>query len=150
MNDATRQAFLDLANKMTREAPRPGDLISRPGLKKHSGIFIGELPDFLSSEPTLGPRVVHNMPDTGVQVVSLAEFSNGQRVTVERRAPDHARSVIVQRALASVGRPYNVGLYNCEHLATHAFDGQPRSPQVEEGAVSAVKLAIEFIRLLDQ
>ena len=92
----------------------------------HYGIYIGP---YLWLEHA----VVHNDKNGGVQVVDLDTFANGRSVAIEARVIGRwwERRVVADRALALVGREYDLFNFNCEHLVSFAQTGVARSPQVE-------------------
>lgn len=99
------------------ERPRPGDILSRPkGPVTHVGVLLD------------GGLVLHNTPRRGEHVSTLAEFSRGHPVSVQR-LDDSARLRLLARARAR-DADYHLLRNNCEHTCYRALDGEPRSPQL--------------------
>jgi hypothetical protein len=88
--------------------------------------------------------MVHNSKrGGGVCEVSLEEFSGGNPVFLNRRAPspEYAEAV-VSRAYSLLGKPYNAVFHNCEHFTTWAFTGVPKSEQLQAlGWIAAIGIA---------
>ena len=96
---------------------RPGDIVRRPkGPVTHVGIVLDD------------GRVLHNTPSRGEHVSTLAAFSRGQPLRVER-LDDSERQLLLARTRSS-GQRYNLLRNNCEHTYYRNRDGEPRSPQV--------------------
>lgn len=96
--------------------------VSRPKLAgpgTHAGVM---LPD---------GRIAH-MQQTGVCIVSLAEFSQAREVTFGKAVPADRHHQVQWRAQMSLGStsPYDLLNRNCEHYASWLMDGKSESPQV--------------------
>ena len=107
-----------------------GDKIWRRGPLdvKHYGVYVGPR----------GPRgedVVHNEKLGGVVWTFLDDFAAGRPVYVETRAAPGDAENVVHRAVALIGRRFDLLLFNCEHAATAAQEGQPRSGQLQTAAL---------------
>ena len=105
-------------------------LVSRPKLSgpgTHVGVI---LPD---------GRVAH-MQQTGVQITTLEEFSQGRKLTYSKAVPAHLHLQVLWRAQMSVGNtsPYDLLNRNCEHYASWVLDGKPESPQLNAAIVFAL------------
>lgn len=97
--------------------PLPGDIVSRPkGLVTHVGLMLD------------GGRVLHNTPDRGEHVSTLAEFSRGRAVSVERLERSERLRLLARASTG--GRGYHLLQRNCEHTLYRAREGRPRSPQL--------------------
>jgi hypothetical protein len=109
------------------EKLRPGDhLVTSRGVYTHHGIYIGRW------------KVIHYAGWGGVvksgpvEVVPLAEFTQGQRVWVRQESKDaFSRARIVERAHSRLGEAlYDFQKNNCEHLATWCVTGKSESWQL--------------------
>jgi hypothetical protein len=80
--------------------------------------------------------VVHNDKFGGVVLSTLEEFSDNQPVHIHKKAPDDyfVRTMIKGRAMALLGKKYDLLTFNCEHLANLVQSGKSESPQLQ-GAV---------------
>ncbi len=90
------------------------------GVGKHLGVQISE------------NLVVHNTPESGPRVVSLAEFSQGRHVKEIKRASPAQYREIIKRVIESTSNPskYHLLDWNCESLATWLLGEKPHSPQI--------------------
>ena len=105
---------------------RPGDVVRRPkGPVDHVGVVLD------------GGQVLHNVPGRGEHVSSLAEFSAGKPVSVDR-ADTSQRLRTLAGAQRVGGRDYDLLRNNCEHTVSRARDGREASPQLAEYALGAV------------
>ncbi|HSG90129.1 MAG TPA: hypothetical protein VLA56_13030 [Pseudomonadales bacterium] len=106
---------------MTRSAAglRPGDIVKRPkGPVTHVGVVLD------------GGLVLHNTPERGEHVSTLAEFSRGRPVRVERPDDSERLRLLASATASARSRRYHLLQNNCEHTLYRARDGRPRSPQV--------------------
>ena len=95
----------------------PGDVVRRPkGPVTHVGIVLDN------------GMVLHNSPSRGEHVSTLAEFSRGRPVSVERLGTSE-RLRLLARA-GSQGQRYDLLRNNCEHTYYRSREGRPRSPQL--------------------
>lgn len=81
----------------------------------------------------LGMTVVaHNSKDRGVELVPLGAFARGGHVVVESRVDGRlaVQQTVVARALAHLGKGYDLLNFNCEHYASLVQTGRPSSPQL--------------------
>lgn len=105
-----------------------GDKLRVPGFlgALHYGIYVGRTQGMLHG-------VVHNAKGHGVVLSEFREFAAGRPVVIETRVAGgwRAEQVVARRALALVGKEYDLLNFNCEHAATLAQTGRARSPQVE-------------------
>jgi hypothetical protein len=89
-----------------------------------------------------GDRVVHASGRVGrVVIEDVGTFSRGRRVYWRGYPGALPRDLVVERALALVGQPYDVFGLNCEHLAELAHGRPAKSPQLRLGAVALGALA---------
>ncbi|MCC6651557.1 MAG: hypothetical protein IT348_10460 [Candidatus Eisenbacteria bacterium] len=98
--------------------------------KKHYGVCTGYGGD---GEPWW----VHNTRAGGVVHTTRKAFAGNRAIYVEQRAKPGTEALVAARALALVGRRYDMFLFNCEHAANLAANGQAESKQVQQGAVVA-------------
>lgn len=91
--------------------------------------------------------VAHNMKDKGVVQSYWLDFSEGQPVSLHRRAesPMQVRQIL-QRVYGNLGARYSLMNQNCQHFASFAFTGKAESPSVKAvGGISLLAaLAILF------
>lgn len=105
-----------------------GDLLYRnKGFVDHAAIYIG------------GDMVIHNSPSNGTEIISLAEYREGKKVSVMRIGYDSI-DLLSQRIhqILSEGAGYNAAFENCEHLATFILFGRKFSPQKQAALIGAV------------
>lgn len=115
--------------------PSNGDLCWREGqvVKRHYGVC-HVAPD--------GQRwFVETTAGKGVRWATWAEFSLGKPVYVELAATPGEGDVVVTRAAAELGRPYDLFQANCEHLARGAATGVRESPQLQKAFLGAALAA---------
>jgi hypothetical protein len=75
--------------------------------------------------------VIHASKTLGhVVEESLENFTEGRSVLVESLPGMWQGQAIVGRARTYLGRRYELGNFNCEHLVTLALGGKPDSPQL--------------------
>jgi hypothetical protein len=73
--------------------------------------------------------VAHNSKGKGVVQSLWLDFSEGQPVTLHRRATSQMHvHEILQRVYANLGQPYLLLAQNCQHFASLAFTGKAESP----------------------
>lgn len=73
--------------------------------------------------------VAHNSKGKGVVQSSWLDFSEGQPVTLHRRAASRMHvHQILQRVYKNLGQPYLLLAQNCQHFASLAFTGKAESP----------------------
>ena len=110
----------------------PGDVLSRrKGLVQHKGIALGD------------GRVLHNTPFRGEHITSEAEFSAGQRVSVDRQSR-LARSRALAYAEHARSDRYNLLTNNCEHTVNRLTEGRAHSPQLKRWVAGVGLGAIAF------
>lgn len=102
----------------------------------HEAIYVGALLGLA------GVWVVQNTPDRGVHLAPYEEFANDQPVRLITRAMDGP--LVVERALARIGRTYSLLGYNCQDFAREALFGTASSPE-REGVVVLGLLATIFV-----
>ncbi len=120
-----------------------GDKCWVQGSKKHYGVCTG-----LGADGQLW--FVHNTPTGGVEHTNVTAFAWGRPIHVEQRAAPGMEAVVVARALALIGRQYNLLFFNCEHLANLAANGKAESPQVQQGVVLTSIIGGFVLALLNQ
>lgn len=115
----------------------------------HYGIDIGDgTVVHLATEPEEGPTVCNQaFPDPkgsemSVQRVSVEDFAKGATVSVEQVDKPLSPDVVVERAIAAVGkRGYHLVNANCEHFARLIKTGKSNSVQVDMCVRSIVRTA---------
>ncbi len=106
-----------------------GDVLMRPkffGLVQHRGVFVG------------GNAVLTNTPGKGEHLVTVDEFSAGERITPHRSGANPLDVLARGRRILANPRKYDPILRNCEHTTTELTDGKAKSPSlIFVGAVAA-------------
>jgi len=124
---------------------KPGDSVTVPkssfNLVQHYAVYLG-----YDNEGT--HWMIENVAGRGVVLTRAADFFTANPL-VNKVVPfggtNEERRQLVQKALYSVGQPYHLINYNCEHFATSLQTGTGRSRQVEVGFFAALLLlAIGF------
>lgn len=113
----------------------------RSGLTKHYAICTGH-------SPSGRPCFVHNTPAGGVEHVLEETFAKGRPIYIEQRAQPGQEESVAARALALVGRQYDLLGFNCEHVANFAANGRAESGQVRRALVSVAGAVV--VALLNQ
>lgn len=121
---------------------KPGDTIMVPkswlNLVPHYAVYLGY--------DQLGTHwIIENIIGAGVRLITVDDFfaANPAVHKITRfTGANTERKTLVEKALASVGRPYNLIVYNCEHFAEELHTGVPRSRQVEKTLIGAFALLI--------
>ena len=105
----------------------------------HVGIYVGR-------RRFDGCDVVHNDKGNAVILSSQADFAQGSRIQIWKKASGNGleREAIANRALALLGRRFDLITFNCEHAANLAQNGRAESPQL----VGAAFLALALVGLL--
>lgn len=102
----------------------------------HVGIFVGAVR--LADGTIVERAVVHNSKVHGSVVLDTVEgFAVNGRVEIVQRAIPGTEHDVVQRALALLGRAYDLTDFNCEHAANLAQTGVASSPQLSGWAFAA-------------
>lgn len=123
---------------------KPGDAIvtcfqeKMAGLKSlfHYIVFLG------------GNQAVHNMPDTGVCLITMEEVAVQYKVVdrVERFSGGLTElQAMYERVQETLGKPYDLLSFNCESLANYLRFGKPTSKQVISIAVMFFFLVVAII-----
>ena len=96
----------------------------------HAGVYVG--PVRFADGRYVEHAVVHNSKALGGVVVEPWESycPSGARCAVVQRAVPGTEDLVVQRALALVGKTYDLLHFNCEHAASLAQTGAATSPQL--------------------
>lgn len=120
---------------------KPGDEVVLPksnfNIVQHHAVYIGA--DYSGSH-----WMVENKIGQGVVLTHVDLFfrTNPSLTRINKfHGSGYERKVLVQKALKSVGKPYNLINYNCEHFSNDLRNGMPRSRQVESiglGLIAAV------------
>ncbi len=93
---------------------------------RHFGIDVGDGSVVHLATKARGDRTME------VQRVSLAQFSEGHKVRIERVTESYQPQQVAQRALQAVGQTdYHLVLGNCEHFARGCKTGRQVSHQTE-------------------
>jgi hypothetical protein len=126
---------------------KPGDAIvcscreKMAGLKSlfHYIVFLGE------------NQAMHNMPETGVSLISMDEVAEHYREVhrVERfEGDENALQALYERATEVLGKSYNLFSFNCESLANYLRYGKATSKQVIAFAVMFVLAVVALIAFI--
>lgn len=120
---------------------QPGDRVVVPKsawqLVQHHALYLGydDFGNHYMSENVIG---------VGVKLTRVADFFHGvpEVTRIEPyRGSNYERRLVVERALAKLGQPYNLISYNCESFVNDALYHQPKSAQVANVA-GALGLAL--------
>ena len=116
----------------------PGDILKRskaPGVI-HVGVYLGN------------DKVLHNAPATGECVCSVEEFSNGEKLNIEK-PPYYLRLTILNNAALLLQSPsdYNLLINNCEHTVSKVVTGVARSEQLAAWGFGLLILSGAFLLL---
>ena len=105
-----------------------GTLLFRSkGIFEHVGVYVG-----------FG-RVVHTIPETGVNVVSIDEFGDGNCIrVVDVDDIDSATLSSRINEVLSGDNAYSLSKRNCQHIANYIISGNKKSPQLRWSITSAV------------
>lgn len=112
----------------------PGDVVRRrKGAVWHWGVCIQE-------------GIVHNTPEKGEHISSLAEFADVQQIEVFR-PHDINRHEIISRAYEIVNNPsdYQYLWRNCEHTVTEIIKGEAMSQTVKSLATLAFIISSAYL-----
>lgn len=104
-----------------------GSLLFRSkGIVVHVGIYLGF------------NRVMHSVPETGIAIVGVKEFSAGKNVRVVK-AEDVDELTLSARIkeLVSGNTEYSLSDRNCQHIANYILTGRKKSPQLRWSVASA-------------
>ncbi len=109
-------------------------LIKRGEFYDHVGIFMGD------------GNVVHNSKK-GKRVIKspTSEFADGKQIEVYDKIKSENMQDVCKKALSSVGTPYNVVSYNCEHFANDMHGKGKKSEQVEQAATALGGMALTYL-----
>lgn len=104
----------------------PGTVVSIPVFLfyRHKGVV---------SERSYGgkPMVIACSAKTGkVQEETWDAFAEGKDVTMEGHLGRLHPLAVVQRARGSIGKRYDLFVWNCEHFVFYAHGLEPQSPQL--------------------
>jgi Permuted papain-like amidase enzyme, YaeF/YiiX, C92 family len=128
---------------------RPGDEIIVPksplNMIQHHAIYIGR-------DQGSADWIVENKLGEGVRTTTAAEFFDGvnQINQINRfQGSDYERALLIERALNSVGKAYNLIQFNCEHLTSELRTGLSVSKQVGIFALGIVGLLVIGALLAD-
>jgi len=121
---------------------KPGDSVTVPksafNMVQHYAVYLGY--DYEGTH-----WMIENVAGRGVVLTRAVDFFTANP-SVNKVVPfggtNEERRLIVQKALYSVGQPYNLINYNCEHFATGLQTGKARSRQVEVAFIAAALLLV--------
>lgn len=109
---------------------QPGDRVVVPKsawqLVQHHALYLGcdDFGNHYMSENVIG---------VGVKLTRVTDFFHGEP-EVTRIEPytgsNYERRLVVERALAKLGQPYNLINYNCESFVNDVLHHEPKSAQV--------------------
>ncbi len=105
-----------------------GTLLFRSkGVVEHVGVYVG-----------FG-RVIHTIPETGVNVVSIDEFGDGKSIrVVDVDDIDSATLSSRINEVLSGDITYSLSKRNCQHVANYIISGNKKSPQLRWSITSAI------------
>ncbi|MFA1559712.1 hypothetical protein GNP82_10775 [Aliivibrio fischeri] len=107
-----------------------GDLLYRSKLLvEHAGIYLGK------------GQVLHNSPDSNVEICALKEYANGKpvKVVLSHLSEEQKNELFYQaEQLIKKAKKYGLLANNCEHLASTVLHGKPSSEQLQAAGLGAV------------
>ena len=112
-----------------------GDIIERPkgfGLTRHRGVLLGV------------DQVLHNTPERGEHLSTLAEFAQKQVVSLYARCKDVHAALSRTEKILSDPRKYHLIVRNCDHTVNDVVFGKPSSPQLVLAAVGSAAVLSVF------
>lgn len=126
---------------------KPGDQIVESltslGLAKHFAMYLGWDKNGVE-------WIAENKKHIGVQVITADEYFKSvlSIARFEKFSGNNiARRIAVEKALRSVGKPYDLISFNCEHFITEITTGKATSKQIQ--VASGVILFLALITLFD-
>lgn len=121
---------------------RPGDEIIVPKSKvnwiQHHALYLGY-------DENGTDLIIENSYGVGVRLITASDFFSMYPHVNEIRqftGTDNDRLLLVQKALKSIGKPYNLIVYNCQHFTSEIKNGKKVSKQVENTLVGLGVLVI--------
>jgi len=104
-----------------------GSLLFRSkGIVEHVGIYLG-----------FG-KVIHTVPETGISVVSIKQFSAGQSIKIVKAENVDALTLTTRiKELMSGNTEYSLSDRNCQHIANYILTGSKKSPQLRWSITAA-------------
>ena len=107
---------------------RMGDLLYRSkDCVEHAGVYLEN------------DMVCHISPDSGVEIVSMHEYSAGQEIKVIHT--DLKNQELLESRLRKILRSsndYSISSNNCEHIASYLIYGRKFSPQLRAAIAGAI------------
>ena len=101
-------------------------LLRKKGFVEHTAVYIGQ------------GKVIHTIPETGVDIVSYEEFANNKNVNVI-----HVENLDVEtlssriEMIFSGDTSYSLISRNCQHIAHYLINGKSNSSQLNWSAAGA-------------
>lgn len=128
---------------------KPGDEIIVPksifNIIQHHAVYIGY-------DDKGKDWIIENIIHVGVRLISADEFFEGVS-QINKIMPftgtNEQRKILVQKALRSIGRAYDLINFNCEHFTTHLRTGIPESKQVKNVVMAFLGLIVFSVILSD-
>jgi hypothetical protein len=91
-------------------------------------------------------EIANNKKGFGIIASDWYEFAEGQTIQLHRKADPAQIHAILSRIESSMGKPYHLFAYNCEHFASFASKGKSESHTVKAAAfVAAVAIVIGLL-----
>lgn len=119
---------------------KPGDEIIVPksgwNLAQHHAVYIG-------ADINGNDWIIENNVTDGVRIITAEKFfSLAEQINKINRFPGSniERKALVQRALLTVGKPYNLINYNCQHFTSELLTGEPKSYQINNTVVALIAI----------
>lgn len=119
---------------------KPGDEIIVPksilNIVQHHAVYIG-------FDGNGKDWIIENIINVGVRLISADDFFNGVskiNKIIPFTGSNEQRRMLVQEALRSIGREYDLINFNCEHFVTHLKTGIPESKQVKQALMGFLGL----------
>jgi hypothetical protein len=106
------------------------------GLSKHHVLYLGW-------DHNLQEWIAENHSRFGVRIIKAEDyFATVKHIDrIERfYGRDYQRQIIINRAIALQGKPYDLIRYNCEHFVNEVIHGKPESKQVTNAGLVAATI----------
>ena len=111
---------------MNNNLKRGSLLFRSKGIVEHVGIYLG-----------FG-KVIHTIPETGISVVSIKQFSAGKSIKIVKAENVDPLTLSARiKELMSGNTEYSLSDRNCQHIANYILTGNKKSPQLRWSITAA-------------
>jgi hypothetical protein len=93
----------------------------------------------------LAIQIANNAKGKGIMKMDWHDFAEGQIIHLKSHPSSDAHvQEILERVEGSIGRPFHLIAQNCQHFASHAFNGKAESPYIQAlGWAAAIAVAVK-------